>query len=247
MRWSCTILRLSTSTPADLVARMAAHDLAVLFDMDGLLVDTEPVWFAVERDTFARLGAPRPWTRADADGLVGNALPVSAAAMRDKAGATVEIDVVAGWFVDGMATRLAAGVPWKPGAVSLLRSLREQGVPTALVSSSYRRLVDVVAGSAPGSTFTVTVAGDEVARGKPHPEPYLRAASLLGVAAHDCVVLEDSPTGARAGTAAGCRVVVVPDLAPLPVDHDWAVVPSLTEVSVDLLRGLLGGDRGEHV
>jgi HAD superfamily hydrolase (TIGR01509 family) len=226
---------------------MAADPLAVLFDMDGLLVDTEPVWFAVERDTFARLGATRPWTRADADGLVGNALPVSAATMRDRAGATVEVDVVTGWFVDGMAARLAHGVPWKPGAASLLASLREEGVQTALVSSSYRRLVDVVAGSAPASTFTVTVAGDEVPRGKPHPDPYLRAMDLLGVAASECVVLEDSPTGARAGAAAGCRVVVVPDRAPLPVDHDWVVASSLTEVSVDLLRGLLGGDGGEHV
>jgi HAD superfamily hydrolase (TIGR01509 family) len=216
---------------------------AVLVDMDGLLVDSEPLWFDVESAVFARLGAGRAWTHAEARSLVGNALEVSAARMCELAGVEVAPSVVAGWFVDAMRERLEAQVPFKPGARELLADLNRSEVPCALVSSSYRTLVDTVVRRLPERTFRSTVAGDEVTRGKPHPEPYRRALDLLGVRAERAIVLEDSPTGATAGSAAGCTVVVVPDLAPLPEQHDWHVVASLTELDVAELRRLLGGDR----
>lgn len=222
-------------------------DLAVLVDMDGLLVDSEPEWYEVERAVFARLGATRAWSVADAEDLLGNALPVSAAVMVERAGAAVPVPTVVEWFVESMAQRLAAGVPWKPGAVELLAALRAEDVPTALVSSSYRRLVDTVLGRVPAGTFHASVAGDEVVRGKPHPDPYLHALRLLGVPAERAVVLEDSPTGARAGEAAGCRVVVVPDRVAPPPAHRWVERATLHEVTPAWLRGLLRGDRGEHV
>jgi len=221
----------------------AADDMAVLFDMDGLLVDSEPFWFDVEADVFARLEAPRPWSHADARGLVGNALTVSAAEMVRLAESDRAAEEVAEWFLDGMAERMAGGVPWKPGAAQLLAELRSHGVRTALVSSSYRRMVDVVLADLPPDTFDVSVAGDEVVLGKPDPEPYLRALALLACSPTTAVVLEDSPTGATAAAAAGCTVVVVPDVADLPTDHGWVEVGGLSDVDLPWLRDLLAGDR----
>lgn len=216
---------------------------AVLVDMDGLLVDSEPLWFEVESAVFARLGAERAWTPAEARSLVGNALATSAERMRALAASPVDVDTVVAWFVEGMRGRLEVGAPFKPGARELLADLSRHHVPCALVSSSYRVLVDAVVRQLPPGTFHGTVAGDEVTRGKPHPDPYLAALSMLEARAERTIVLEDSPTGATAGRAAGCTVVVVPDLAPLPEQHDWHVVASLTELDVTGLRRLLGGDR----
>jgi HAD superfamily hydrolase (TIGR01509 family) len=243
MRSSCTTLRRSTSTPDD-VPVSDVGDMAVLFDMDGLLVDSEPAWFEVESDVFARLQAPRPWSHADGRRLVGQELTVSAAEMVRLADSDRAAEEVADWFVDGMAERMADGVTWKPGAVRLLGELRTHGIRTGLVSSSYRRLVDVVLAQLPRDTFAVSLAGDEVVRGKPDPEPYLRALALLKCPPARAVVLEDSPAGATAAAAAGCTVVLVPDLAELPAEHGWLEVAGLSEVTLAWLRGLLlGGDR----
>jgi len=206
--------------------------------MDGLLVDSEPLWFLVESEVFERLGGGRPWTQAEARSLVGNALTTSAARMVEIAGADVDPGVVAAWFVDGMADHLGRHTPFKPGARRLLADLAAHEVPTALVSSSYRRLVDVVLAQLEHAP-SVSVAGDEVARGKPDPEPYQRALAQLGVPARAAVVIEDSPTGAGAGAAAGCPVVVVPDLAALPAQHPWTVVDTLEDVDLALLDGLV--------
>lgn len=215
---------------------------AVLFDMDGLLVDSEPEWFEVESEVYARLGGKGAWSQEHARSLVGNALEVSAAEMVALAGAQEAADVVAGWFVDGMAQRLRRGVAFKPGGVLLLSELAEAGVAVGLVSSSYRRLVDIVVAQLPPGSVRASVAGDEVARGKPHPEGYLTALQVLGARAAATVVLEDSSTGATAGAAAGCVVVVVPDVAPIPRQHPWHEVPSLRALDVAALRALLGGD-----
>lgn len=208
--------------------------------MDGLLVDSEPVWFEVEREVFARLGAGRAWSRRDAHGLVGSALPVSSARMAQLAGRPDDAALVQMWLVDAMADRLAAGVPFKPGAQRLVAALMQQDVPMALVSSSTRRLVDIVLAWLPQTAFAASVAGDEVAAGKPHPDPYILGLRRLGVPAGGAVVLEDSPTGAAAGQAAGCAVVVVPDRAPLPTSHPWTVVDTLESVDVAWLAAQLG-------
>lgn len=223
---------------------------AVLFDLDGLLVDSEPAWFEVERDVFARLGASRPWTPADQHRLVGGSITTSAQSMLRWAGSGLPPEQVVDWLVSGMAARLRRGVAFKPGARQLVGAVQEAGAATALVSSSHRVLVDAVLSRLPAGSFHATVAGDEVEHGKPAPDPYLRALSLLGLPASVAVVLEDSPTGARAGSAAGCVVVVVPDQPVLPDAHPWVQRDSLLEVTPGLLRGLLGllgGDGGEHV
>jgi HAD superfamily hydrolase (TIGR01509 family) len=119
-------------------------------------------------------------------------------------------------LLDGVVERVEVEVPWRPGARDLLTALREAGVPCALVTMSWRRFVEPVVRALPEGSFAALVCGDEVAHGKPHPEPYLRAADLLGFAPADTIAIEDSPTGATSAEAAGCRVLVVPSHVPVP-------------------------------
>ncbi|GAA4971615.1 hypothetical protein GCM10023225_11650 [Kineococcus glutinatus] len=132
-------------------------------------------------------------------------------------------------------------MPWRPGARERLAGLRAAGVPTALVTMSYRSLAQEVVQLLPGA-FDVLVPGDEVARGKPAPDPYLRAAELLGVDPRECVALEDSATGVRSAEAAGCRTVAVPHLVPVPAAPGRSRVRSLADVDLAVLARLRAGE-----
>ncbi|HEX6198349.1 MAG TPA: HAD family phosphatase [Jiangellaceae bacterium] len=184
---------------------------AVLWDMDGTLVDTEPEWMAAEREFVEAFGGT--WSDDHAMNLIGNPLLVSAEYIRTHGGVPMEPDEIVTALLDRMIARLKENVRWQIGARELLADLLRHNVPNALVTSSYRRMTEVVISALPPGTFGSTVSGDEVEQGKPHPEPYLRAAAELGVAPADCVVIEDSATGAASGLAAGARVVLVPNIA----------------------------------
>lgn len=222
--------------PADAtgVASRGTELAAVLWDMDGLLVDSEPIWTVAERELFARWDVT--FTPAMKAAMVGTRMDASVPLMIGFGGeraAAKTVDEVSRWLLLRMAELFAAEVPVMPGARTLLRDIAAAGVPQALVSSSHRVLVEAVLAGLGGHPFTVSVAGDEVVHGKPNPEAYRLAASRLGVQAADCVVLEDTPTGARAGDAAGAAVVYCPSVsgagAPEP---GWRAVASLTEVSL---------------
>ena len=223
---------------------------AVLFDMDGLLVDSEPLWFVIEREVAERLGAP--WGEADQEALIGGSLERTVSYLLAKAdgAATAEgaaragREDVARWLVDGMARLvLARGLPLQPGAARLLAALDAVGVPCALVTASSRAIMDAVL-KATGLSFGVTVCGEDVQRGKPDPEPYLRAAALLWVPPSGCVVLEDSPTGIAAARAAGCPVIAVPSV-PVAPTSGLITVKSLDAVGFDLLeRAVTGKSEG---
>jgi len=212
---------------------------ALLFDMDGLLVDTEVTWFAVESEVMAGLGAS--WGEEHQAALVGGPLEKSVEYMLAHAGRPdVPPDDVSGALLAGMVRHLRAGpVDWRPGAEELLSAAEAAGVPCALVSSSRRSVVDAVLDAVGRDRFVATVAGDDVPRTKPHPEPYLRAAGLLGVAPSDCVALEDSETGATSAVAAGCVTVVVPSVAPVPAGLGDLQVASLTDLDLPLLGQLV--------
>lgn len=184
---------------------------AVLWDMDGTLVDTEPDWMAAERDLVESFGGT--WSDVHAKNLVGNPLLTSAEYIRTHGDVPMEPDDIVATLLDRMIERLKESVTWRPGARELLTDLRHHDVPNALVTSSYRRMADVVISALEPGTFAATVSGDEVGHGKPHPEPYLRAAAEIGCAPSECVVIEDSATGAASGLAAGARVVLVPNIA----------------------------------
>jgi len=211
---------------------------AVFFDMDGLLIDSEPTWFQAEQDMLAGLGhtlGPGHYPH-----VLGKPIEVSTAYLLELTGHPV----TAGEFADGieaaMVERLRDGVPMMPGAKDLLMELEAAGIPLALVSASSRRIVDACLPLIGPDHFRVTVSGDDVERSKPNPDPYLLAASCLGVDPARCVVLEDSPTGTAAGHAAGCQVIAVPHAAQVPPRERVTVVDSLRRVNVSYLRGLFG-------
>ena len=209
---------------------------AVLFDMDGLLVDTEPLWFETEMEVMGRLGAP--WTREDQKQLLGGSMPRTVSYLLGKATRPAPPEAVAQWMTDGMLERAAAGrVTVMPGARELLAEVAASGLPYALVTSSERPLAETVLASA-GFSFPVTVTGDDVPVTKPDPAPYLLAAKLLDVDPARCVALEDSPNGAASATAAGCRVVAVPSFGEMPQAPGRLIVGSLRDVSLGTLRDL---------
>ncbi len=206
--------------------------------MDGLLVDSEPLWTVAEVELAGLLGGV--WSDQLKASIVGTRLDVAVPLILEHYGRPEEeVAWASQWLLDRMVTLFAGDLPVLPGARELLRDLGEAGVPVALVSSSYRLLVDAVLSH--GFPFEVTVAGDEVTHGKPHPEPYLTAAERLGVDPRRCVVLEDSVAGVLAGEAAGCGVVAVPSVPGVVVlDGERRVVrTSLSGVSVAALAALV--------
>ncbi len=192
---------------------MRPHPAAVLWDMDGTLVDTEPYWIEVEFELAARHGGT--WSREHALNLVGNDLIESGRYIREHMGIDVEPAVIVEELLDGVVARVADRVPWRPGAVEQLAALGASGVPCALVTMSYRRFVAPILEVLPPDTFAAVVTGDSVSHGKPHPEPYLKAAALLGVDPASCLAVEDSNTGTRSAVSAGCTVLVVPNHVPV--------------------------------
>jgi HAD superfamily hydrolase (TIGR01509 family) len=191
---------------------------AVLWDMDGLLVDTEPVWTIAEEELAARLGGT--WSDELKAKIAGTRLEMAVPAILSWYGVEPTPDRVsesAQWLLDRMVELFRTHVEVLPGVLELLERLRQEQVPVALVSSSYRVLVDAVLAHGFGP-FDVTVAGDEVVTGKPSPEPYLLACERLRVRPRQCVVLEDSTAGVASGEAAGCAVVAVPSVPGVAVD-----------------------------
>ena len=214
----------------------AAHGqlpAAVLWDMDGTLVDTEPYWFASERDLVEEFGHVWPDHRAHA--MVGFALVDAAAYMQEHGHVDLPAEQIVNRLLDGVIARLHRRIPWQPGARELLADLNRAGVPCALVTMSWRRFVDPVIAALPDRSFVAAITGDEVpeGKGKPDPEPYLRGASACGADPQDCVAIEDSPTGVRSALQAGCRVIGVPNIVALEPEPGLTLIDSLGDLRVD--------------
>jgi HAD superfamily hydrolase (TIGR01509 family) len=209
----------------------------VLFDMDGLLVDSEPLWFEVECAVMARLDGQ--WSETDQQALIGGSLPRTVAYLLARAGRPASPEEVGRWLVDGMTALLESrSLTMLPGAAELLAEVRAAGIPHALVTSSERPIMEAVLAQL-GIGFTATVCADDVTHGKPDPEPYLRAASLLGADPRSCVALEDSPNGVASAEAAGCRLIAVPSLVPIRAEAGRVIAGSLSQVSLARLRDLV--------
>jgi HAD superfamily hydrolase (TIGR01509 family) len=211
---------------------------AVTFDMDGLLVDSEPLWFEAEAAIMARMGSP--WGPADQEHLIGGSLTRSSAYMRARAAHPAPQEVIGRWLVQGMADLVRArGVQVMPGALELLAEVAAAGLPHALVTSAEPDIMTAALDSI-GVRFPVTVCAADVVHGKPDPEPYLRAAALLGAAPGRSVALEDSPTGITSAHAAGYTVIAVPSVPP-PPGLARLTVPSLRLVDLAILREAVAG------
>ncbi|MEV4614762.1 HAD family phosphatase [Kitasatospora sp. NPDC049258] len=210
---------------------------AVLLDMDGTLVDTEDFWWQAEASLFAELG--HQLDEADRAQVVGGPMSRVIDYLLGRTGVRLspaELTVLINQrFVD----LLAGGVPLMPGAERLLNTLGAHGIPAALVSASHRHIIDIVLQSLGAHHFAFSVAGDEVVRTKPHPDPYLAAVARLGAEPGRCVVVEDAPTGVRAAEAAGCPVIAVPSVAAIEPAPGRTVLASLEQVDLELLRAVV--------
>ena len=215
---------------------------AVLWDMDGLMIDSEPLWTIAETELATSLGGT--WTHGIKALVVGHRLDVAVPAILgfyDIEPTPARVAEASTWMLARMVELFTTQkLPLLPGVAELLKAVDAAGVPMALVSSSSRLLVDAVLGQGIGP-FAVTVAGDEVVDAKPAPEPYLTAAAHLGVDPARCVVLEDSPAGIASGEAAGCAVVAVPSVLGVNVDSQprRLVRTTLTGLDVDTLHSLV--------
>lgn len=216
---------------------------AVLWDMDGTLVDTEPYWMEAEYALVEEHGGT--WSDEHARALVGNPLLVSAEYLREHGGVALDPVAIVERLLGAVVARVRDHVPWQPGARELLAELSARRVPMALVTMSWTSLAHAVVSRLPAGTFAAVVTGDEVTHGKPHPEPYLTAASRLGVDVRECVAIEDSVTGLRSAEAAGATTVAVPHLVPIPPRSGRVLVPSLTGLDVDSLARIAARADGQ--
>ncbi|MEU6131452.1 HAD family phosphatase [Saccharopolyspora sp. NPDC047091] len=220
-----------------------ARPAAVLFDMDGTLVDSEKLWsislsdYAVHRG--GELGV------ATREAMVGSNMSTSMRMLLADLGLPADpanVADAAGWVEKRSAELFRQGLPWRPGAREALDQVRALGIPSALVTSTIRSLAEIALDTLGRDFFDVTVCGDEVdGRNKPDPEPYLRAARLLDVDPRRCVAVEDSPTGVAAAVAAGCTVVAVPCEVPLEPGERRVLLSSLESFDVPALSALLPG------
>ncbi|MDQ8705773.1 HAD family phosphatase [Streptomyces sp. LHD-70] len=218
-----------TSSPAS-PALTLPRPAALLCDMDGTLVDTEHAWLDAVAEFLHAQGSPSS----------GPTLaPFAGAAVADAAdhlvrqGLTALTAAESARILDrAFTSRVAAGVTVQPGALRLLDRARALGIPTALVTASERHVADLVLDTLGRHRFDTSVTSGETERGKPHPEPYLTAAAALGVDPADCLAVEDTPTGATAALAAGCRLLAVPSVPGITPGPRTTLVRTLDEVAL---------------
>lgn len=208
---------------------------ALLWDLDGTLVDTEPYWIRAEHALVERFGGT--WTDELAHQLVGNPLLVSADFIIANSPVTMDREEIVQELMGSVIDQVSEHVPWRPGAQALLAEAVDAGIPDALVTMSWQPLARAVVEALPEGTFAVVVTGDQVTHGKPHPEPYERACELLGVDPAAAVAIEDSPTGVRSAVAAGVPTVAVPHVVPVPEIPGAVHAPTLEGLTLaDLTR-----------
>ncbi len=186
---------------------------AVLWDMDGTILDSEPYWMSAETSLVEAWGGS--WSRELGLTLVGMGLNNSSKILQDH-GVGLSIAEIIDTLTVSVMQQVAVAVPWRPGARELLLELKQHKVRTALVTMSFRSLAELVVESIGFEAFDVVVTGEDVEFPKPHPEAYLTAARELGVAVEDCVAIEDSVPGVTAAVASGAVTISVPHLVAVP-------------------------------
>lgn len=204
---------------------------AALWDMDGTIINSEPLWMRAELAMLERYGLSFP--EGGETKLIGSGLTAAAEYFREL-GVPLPAEVIIEEWADGVIAGLKAEEPaWMPGARETLAEFRELGIPNVLVTMSVRRIADVVIEMLPEGTFADSITGDDVAHEKPHPDPYLRGAQAAEVGIRDCVAFEDSFTGTSSAAAAGAVVIGVPNLIGLDGSQAHVVLPTLAGVGVE--------------
>ena len=208
--------------------------------MDGTIVDTEPYWMRAETELVESYGGT--WTHEEALSLVGQGLWHSARLLQAKGVALTEDEIILSLTASVME-QIRVEIPWRPGALELLTGLHAAGVPTALVTMSLRSLAELVVSLMPVPVFAAIVSGDDVTHAKPHPEPYLRGAELLGVDIAECVAVEDSLPGLASAVASGAVSIGVPHMVPIDESDSHTTWPTLAGRTVGHLTDVYVASR----
>ena len=210
---------------------------AVLWDLDGTLIDSENYWMQAERQLASRYSGQ--WESHDGLQLIGLSLFESSVIMKDR----MQIDdlsplEIIDELTDSVMANLAKEVPWRPGAKELLLQLRGAGIKTALVTMSMKRMAQVVVDAIDFDAFDLVLGGDEVENGKPHPDPYLKAAAALSVSPEHCIAIEDSLNGLLSAEAAGTKAIGVPNIVNLPAQPNRIIWQTLEGATLSQLQEL---------
>jgi HAD superfamily hydrolase (TIGR01509 family) len=210
--------------------------------MDGTIVDTEEYWINAEMELASAAGGT--WTHEDGLSVVGKPIPVTAEEMQKRAGLTDSIEVIVQKLIDSVDAQMRdIGIPWRPGALELLKTFSEAGIDSAIVTMSYKQLAKVVMDALPIGYIKLAVTGEIVSHGKPHPEPYLMAARLLEVSPDSCIAFEDSLTGLKSAEAAGTKAVGIPYMVPIPAEPNRNRAKSLTQIGWLEIHKLMTGEQ----
>ena len=212
---------------------MSSFFEAVFFDMDGLMVDSEPEWLLSEIEVTAPFGYT--WESADQIACLGGPLSKIGHYMFDKCGQQKSPQFFTQTLINTQVNRMRGSTPTMPGAVELVRELQSHGIKTALVSASPRNIVDAVLDNLGHELFPFSISSDDVVETKPHPEGYLKAASISGSDISNCLIFEDSLTGMTAAMASGAYLIGVPHLVSIDESDRVRVIKSLEQMSFSKL------------
>ena len=214
---------------------------AVLWDMDGTIVDSEDYWILAEQELVHLFGGT--WSHEDGLSLVGNGLPKTAEKLQSR-GVNLSIDEIIQALTNRVLEQLEVAVPWRPGAIELIHQFQAAGIPQALVTMSIERMARSVVAMIPGLPLTEVVAGDNVINSKPDPEAYVLAADKLQVDITRCVAFEDSPSGCRSAKSSGAVTVGVKNLVKLDDVPTDITIETLVGVSSTQIFELFAAKRG---
>jgi len=209
---------------------------AVFFDMDGLLVDSEPEWFQSEIEVTRPFGYA--WTEEDQVACLGGPLSRVGKYMHDKCDGAQTPESFTQALIDTQALKMRGNTLTMPGALSLVRELQANGIKTGLVSASPRNIVDAVLDNLGHDLFPFSISSDDVENTKPHPDCYLKAATMTDSNIHNCLVFEDSLTGMKAATSSGAYLIAVPHLVTIEESSKVRVIASLEQLNFGKLRQL---------
>lgn len=215
---------------------MSSFFEAVFFDMDGLMVDSEPEWFQSEIDVTAPFGYV--WLEEDQIACLGGPLSKVGQYMFERCNQQRSPEYFTQSLIDTQAAKMRGNTPTMPGAVELVRELQANGVKTALVSASPRNIVDAVLDNLGHDLFPFSISSDDVVNTKPHPDGYLKAAAMSNSDIANCLIFEDSLTGMKAAVASGARLIAVPHLVSIDESERVRVINSLVQLSFPKLQEL---------
>ena len=214
----------------------ATNPQAVLWDLDGTIIDSEPYWLLSEQRMVEEFGGT--WSEADGMALVGSGLTFAATEMQ-RHGVTLPVDVIVQRMVDEVDAMIAEQIPWREGARELLDSIHAAGIPQVIVTMSYRSTAHFIANAV--GIFAAVVSGEDVGNPKPHPEPYLMGAAAVGADPRLCVALEDSIPGNASAVAAGVVTIAVPLHIAIPDSPEYTTWHTIVGRDVSDIREVFSG------